>query len=114
MMVLVVPLCSPSVCSSRDPLSIPYPTLLAQAGALLVLLVVLLSVGDAADGAVGRALVGVLLWKFLFLAVAFLLGQNPTEAAPQGTRWRHRESERGILGTNGCSKNKCIMVALAQ
>lgn len=96
LLLLLVPLCSPGVPPSGDAPAVPHPALLAKAGALL-LLVVLLSVGDAADGAVGGAFIGVLLWKLLLLPATFLLGQNPTEAAPQGTWWRRRERKQRVL-----------------
>lgn len=78
---LLLPLCSPAVSRHLDPPAGPHPALLSEGGALL-LVVLLLSVGDAADGAMGGASVGVLTRHLRFLEVAPVLGQNSAEAAP--------------------------------
>lgn len=77
---LLLPLCPPALLHHGDPPAGTPPALLDKVGALL--LVLLLSVGNAADRAVGGAFVGVLIWQLLFLPAASILGQCPTEAAP--------------------------------
>lgn len=77
---MLLPLCPPAIPCHGDPPAGPNPALLAKGSALL--LVVLLSVSNTADGAVGGAFVGVLIRQLLLLPEASILGQCPTEAAP--------------------------------
>lgn len=73
---MLLPLCPEAVPCHLDTSTCPCPALLGKRGALL--LVVLLPVGNTADGAMGRAFVGVLVWLFLFVPVCSILGQRPT------------------------------------
>lgn len=75
---LLLPLCPPAIPCHGDPPASPNPALLTKGRA--VLLVVLLSVGNSTDGAVGGTFVGVLIRRLFLLPVASVLGQCPTEA----------------------------------
>lgn len=73
---ILLPLCPEAIPCHWDSSIRPYPALLAKTGTLL--LVVLLPVGNTADGTMGRAFVDVLVWHFLFLPIRSILGQCPT------------------------------------
>lgn len=79
-----------------------------------LLLVMLLPVGYAADGAVGGAFVGVLIWKLLLLPVASVPGQGAAEAASQGTRRRQRDRVEGLLCGNRHGDGEELLVCLTQ
>lgn len=106
-------LCPPPIpgCLDHHPAGSP-PALLEEGGTLL--LDVLLSVGDAADGAVGRAFVGRLIRQLLLLPVASVLGQGAAEAASQGSGRRQREREGGCFRGNGHAGREQLLVCLAQ
>lgn len=76
---MLLPLCPPAIACHGDPPASPHPALVDKGGALLL---VLLAVGNTADGTVGGALVGVLVRQLLLLPVASILGQRPAKAAP--------------------------------
>lgn len=109
---MLLPLCPKAIACHWDPSSRPHPALLAKVGTLL--LVVLLAVGNTADGAMGRAFVDVLVWHFLFLPVRPILGQCPTEAASQSARGRHRDGEEGLLLGSWCRRWDRLLVCLTQ
>jgi len=95
---MLLPLCPPAVPRHGDHPAGPPPAILTEGRALLMLLLLLvelLSVGDAADGAVGGALVGVLTWQLLLLPVASVLGQCPAEAASKGAD-EGRHGDQGV------------------
>lgn len=95
-------------CRDHHPAGSP-PALLEEGGTLL--LEVLLSVGDAADGAVGRAFVSRLRRQLLLLPAASVLGQGAAEAASQRPRRRQREREGGCFRGNSQEQ---LLVCLAQ
>lgn len=79
-----------------------------------LLLVMLLPVGYAADGAVGGAFVGVLIRKLLLLPVTSVPGQGAAEAASQGTRRRQRDRVEGLLRGNRQGAGEKLLVCLTQ
>lgn len=108
---MLLPLHPPAISCHRDTPAGPHPPLLDMERALL--LVVLLSIGNTVDGAVGGAFVGVLVRKLL-LPVASILGQRPTEAAPEGPGGRNSDREGGLLLGNLHTEKDCLLVCLAQ
>lgn len=86
---MLLPLGPPPISSCGDYSAGSAPALLEKGGTLL--LVMLLSVGNTADGAVGGAFVGVLIGQLLLLPVTSVLGQRATEATSQGTGRRQSD-----------------------
>lgn len=108
---VLLPLCPPAVTGYGDCSAGSSPALVDQGGTLL--LVMLLPVGDAADGAVGGAFVGVLARQLLFLPVTSVLSQGAAEAASQGAR-RQRERVEGFFRGNRHGEREKLLVGLTQ
>lgn len=108
---MLLPLCPPAISCHWDTPDGPHQPLLDMERTLL--LVVLLSIGNTIDGAVGGAFVGVLVWKLL-LPVASVLGQRPTEAAPECAGGSNSDREGGLLLGNLHTEKDCLLVCLAQ
>lgn len=107
---MLLPLRPPAVPGEGDHSAGPT----ALGGGEAVLLVVLLSVGDAADGAVGGAFVGVLIRKLLLLPVPLVLGQGATEASSQHPRRRHGDWEEGLFLGGRPADGDPLLVRLTQ
>lgn len=106
----LLPLPPPAVTSYGDCSARSSPALVDKGGTLVMLL---LPVGDAADGAVGGAFVGVLAWQLLLLPVTPVLGQGAAEAASQGTR-RQRERVEGLFCGEWRGDREKLLVCLTQ
>lgn len=109
---LLLPLGPKAVRCQWDPSGRAHPALLAEIRTLL--LVVLLPVGNTADGTMGGAFVDVLVWHFLFLPIRSILGQCAAQAAPQGARGRHRDGEEGLLLRSCHRRWDRLLVCLTQ
>lgn len=109
---VLLPLCPPSISSYGDYSAACTPALLGKGGTLL--LVMLLSVGNTADGAVGGAFVGVLIRQLLLLPVTSVLGQRATEATSQGTRRGQSEWKQGFFCGNWHGGREQLLVCLTQ
>lgn len=114
---VLLPLRPPAVPGRRDPPDRARPAVGAEGGALQEVLLLLLAVGDAADGAVGGASVGVLVGQLLLHphGPPSVLGQSPRQAAPQGAGGRRRGEGVGVFLLLGQSRNrKRLLVGLTQ
>lgn len=110
--MLLLPLCPPAVTSHGDSSAGCRPALVGEGGTLL-LVMLLLSVGYTADGAVGGAFVGVLARQLLLVPVTSVLGQGATEAASQGTR-RQGDWVEGFFCGSWHGDREKLLLCLAQ
>lgn len=108
MLLLLLPLCPPPVSRSGDGSAASAPALLVKGGTLL------LSVGNTADGAMGGAFVGVLIWQLLLLPETSVLGQRATEATSQGTRRRRSDRKGGFFCGNRQGGRQELLLRLAR